>query len=234
MWSGGMQKGLFLSTLLIKVSNIVLLHYRPLLKVTLWQSFKQIFTSPSSAASVSVLNNHFDYEAIPSSRKKVRMRKGPPWTNIASLIGLKSLTPRAITYMAVQVCSAPCDPWYFYTNWLALSYGFHFPMWIAGTPTTLTSTTTNLTALFLTFSSCPVVRSPRSTLTASLQLGTSWCLDTQRQHQSPGAVVHLLPRWLHGAQFHTTWQCHINRVYSLAHCNDCLCETQSQTVQAGL
>ncbi|KZP12544.1 hypothetical protein FIBSPDRAFT_681056, partial [Athelia psychrophila] len=95
--------GLFLSTLLIK-------------------SFKQIFTSPSSAASVSVLNNHFDYEAIPSSRKKVRMRKGPPWTNIASLIGLKSLTPRAITYMAVQLWFSLSNVNSWHTNNIDFNY----------------------------------------------------------------------------------------------------------------
>ncbi|KZP12900.1 hypothetical protein FIBSPDRAFT_754335, partial [Athelia psychrophila] len=78
-----MEKGLFPSALLIK-------------------SFNNIITSPSSAVSVSVLNDLVNSENILPASKKAK-RKGPTHSNIASLIGLKSVTPRTITYTAVQL-----------------------------------------------------------------------------------------------------------------------------------
>lgn len=97
-----MEKGLFLSALLIKVCSAAL-HRKAVIYMVLWQSFKNIFTSPSSAASVSVLDDLVNSENIPPASKRAK-RKGPTRSNVASLIGLKSVTPRTIAYTAVQVC----------------------------------------------------------------------------------------------------------------------------------
>ena len=60
------------------------------------QAFKFIFTSPSSVTED-------DVEAPPRTKRR---KKAPTATrsNVASLVGLRAVTPRSIAYVAVQVC----------------------------------------------------------------------------------------------------------------------------------
>ncbi|KAI6164767.1 hypothetical protein EDD17DRAFT_1506196 [Pisolithus thermaeus] len=71
------------------------------------QAFKHIFTSPSSADVDSVADDTDDEIQASTSEPPLKRRKGPTdkrtRSNVVSLIGMKSITPRAIAYTAVQV-----------------------------------------------------------------------------------------------------------------------------------
>ena len=93
------ELGLFRSAILLKVWNCTgwstAAQWLP-------QAFKFIFTSPSSAQDIE---GQEDVEShIPSSRKRSRRnQKAPTRGHVANLLGMKSVTPRAIAYVAVQV-----------------------------------------------------------------------------------------------------------------------------------
>jgi len=64
------------------------------------QAFKYIFTSPSSAEfTADDLNSGF-LLAQPKKRRRSERRTR---SNVASLLGMKTVAPRAIAYIAVQV-----------------------------------------------------------------------------------------------------------------------------------
>ncbi|KIK21883.1 hypothetical protein PISMIDRAFT_103324, partial [Pisolithus microcarpus 441] len=71
------------------------------------QAFKHIFTSPSSADVDSVADDTDDEIQASTSELPLKHRKGPTdkrtRSNVASLIGMKSVAPRAIAYTAVQL-----------------------------------------------------------------------------------------------------------------------------------
>jgi hypothetical protein len=94
------EKGLFKSGLLIKVYSSFVLN---LLSLTYGQVFKFIFTSPTSAIEVSI--NSSTNGAPPPKRSK--KSAGATRSNVASLIGMRRVTPRSIAYVALQVCSVP-------------------------------------------------------------------------------------------------------------------------------
>lgn len=68
------------------------------------KAFKQIFTSPTSALKM---------DDKPPSRKHQRRDERSTRTHVASLIGMKSVCPRAIAYVAVQLRFAlsSCGAW---------------------------------------------------------------------------------------------------------------------------
>jgi hypothetical protein len=66
-----------------------------------WQAFKFLFTSPTSAQDINNENDVEDQIARP--QKRSRSRKAPTRGNVANLLGMRSVTPRAIAYVAVQV-----------------------------------------------------------------------------------------------------------------------------------
>jgi hypothetical protein len=65
------------------------------------QAFKFIFTSPTSAHDVSCENDIQDHARPVSNRS--RSRKAPTRGNVARLLGMRSVTPRSIAYVAVQL-----------------------------------------------------------------------------------------------------------------------------------
>lgn len=94
------ELGLFRSAILLKVR--VCTSWFLAITQSLSQAFKFIFTSPSSAQDIE---GQEDVELhIPSSRKRSRRnQKAPTRGHVAGLLGMKSVTPRAIAYVAVQV-----------------------------------------------------------------------------------------------------------------------------------
>lgn len=93
------EKGLFKSGLLVKVCSSFVLN---LLSLTCGQAFKFIFTSPTSAIEVPI--NTSTNGAPPPKRSK--KSAGATRSHVASLIGMRRVTPRSIAYVALQVCSA--------------------------------------------------------------------------------------------------------------------------------
>lgn len=91
-------KGLFKNALLVK-------------------AFKHIFTSPSSTDFDSVPDDTDDDSRVSSAEPPPKRRKGPSdrrsRAHVASLIGMKSVAPRAIAYTAVQLRFAlsSCTSW---------------------------------------------------------------------------------------------------------------------------
>jgi len=73
-----------------------------LLSLTLFsQAYKYIFTSPTSANEVSTdVTEDSAQPALKRSKKSL----GATRSHVASLIGLRRVTPRSIAYVAVQVC----------------------------------------------------------------------------------------------------------------------------------
>lgn len=95
------EKGLFKSAILVKVcyqlSNIfwpVHLNH---------QCFKFLFTSPSSAQDIDTEKDLDEPSFRPS---KSRKRRAPTRGHVANIMGLKTVTPRSIVYVCVQVCSS--------------------------------------------------------------------------------------------------------------------------------
>ncbi|KAI5981102.1 hypothetical protein EDD15DRAFT_2416898 [Pisolithus albus] len=91
-------KGLFKNTLLVK-------------------AFKHIFTSPSSADFESAPDDTDNDSGVLAAEPPLKRRKGPSdrrsRSHVASLIGMKSVSPRAIAYTAVQLRFAlsSCTSW---------------------------------------------------------------------------------------------------------------------------
>ena len=70
------------------------------------QAFKHIFTSPSSADSEDVVDDTDQEDQTPMERPPKRQRGSSEkrsQAHVATLIGMKSVSPRAIAYTAVQV-----------------------------------------------------------------------------------------------------------------------------------
>lgn len=63
------------------------------------QAFKYIFTSPNSASTIE--HEHEDDSGRPA--KRVRRNAPSTRSNVATLIGMHSVTSRSIAYVAVQV-----------------------------------------------------------------------------------------------------------------------------------
>jgi len=70
-----------------------------LLALIYGQAFKFIFTSPTSAIEVSI--NSSTNGALPPKRSK--KSAGATRSHVASLIGMRRVTPRSIAYVALQV-----------------------------------------------------------------------------------------------------------------------------------
>lgn len=70
------------------------------------QAFKFLFTSPTSAQDISCEDDIND-QATQTMRplKRARNNKAPTRGHVAQLLGMKSVTPRAIAYVSVQVSS---------------------------------------------------------------------------------------------------------------------------------
>ncbi|KAI6015757.1 hypothetical protein BKA83DRAFT_4498437 [Pisolithus microcarpus] len=96
-------KGFFKNKLLVQVGHSLPLEVR----LRLLQAFKHIFTSPSSADVDSVADSTDDEIQVSTSELPLKCQKGPTnkraRSNVASLIGMKSIAPRAIAYTVVQV-----------------------------------------------------------------------------------------------------------------------------------
>jgi hypothetical protein len=65
------------------------------------QTFKFIFTSPTSAQDIE--NDKDLMDEAPRPLKRVKHTKAPTRGHVAHLLGMKTVTPRAIAYIAVQV-----------------------------------------------------------------------------------------------------------------------------------
>ena len=64
-----------------------------------------LFTSPTSALDINSENDVEDQ--APPARKRAQSHKAPTHGNVANLLGMRSVTPRAIAYVAVQVTASP-------------------------------------------------------------------------------------------------------------------------------
>jgi hypothetical protein len=91
-----MEEGLFRNGMLVKVSLATSSDF-------IWhkhsQAFKYLFTSPTSANDDAPVN-----DAPQPSAKRAKRNLGATRSHVASLIGMRHVTPRAIAYVAVQVC----------------------------------------------------------------------------------------------------------------------------------
>jgi hypothetical protein len=66
-----------------------------------YQAYKHIFTSPTSAEDI---DDQRDLEEhAPRPHKRSRRQRAPTRGNIANIMGMGSVTPRSIAYVAVQV-----------------------------------------------------------------------------------------------------------------------------------
>jgi hypothetical protein len=99
--AANLEHGLMKSKLLIMVNG-------PVISIdswlNAWQGFKAIFTSPSSANEVDGEGNGAD---IIENNRRARKRsdQAKVKTCVASIIGMRKVTPRAIAYAACQVSS---------------------------------------------------------------------------------------------------------------------------------
>lgn len=92
-------KGLFQSPILVKVCHQIFSSSYTASLLLSQQAYKYLFTSPSSVSED-------DAEGLENPRPSKRAKKALTATraNVALLIGLNSVTPRSIAYVAVQVC----------------------------------------------------------------------------------------------------------------------------------
>jgi len=98
-WNMGYSKAPFLSR--YNPSHQCLALLRDIL-----QAFKFLFTSPTSAHDI---NDENDLEnKAPRPPKRARSQKAPTRGNVASLLGMRAVTPRSIAYVAVQVRASLC------------------------------------------------------------------------------------------------------------------------------
>jgi hypothetical protein len=95
--------GLFRSAILVKVCTAAQDMQLPIKLNMLCQAFKFIFTSPTSAQDINDENDVEDPASLPT--KHLRNRKAPTRGHVANILGMRSVTPRAIAYVAVQVVS---------------------------------------------------------------------------------------------------------------------------------
>lgn len=103
------EHGIFQSAILVKVHWPNLTLNQPLNDTKNSQAFKFIFTSPTSAQYITSENDLQNPEAQPSKRAK--HQKAPTRGNVAKVLGMRSVSPRAIAYVAVQVPNF-CQPYY--------------------------------------------------------------------------------------------------------------------------
>jgi hypothetical protein len=69
----------------------------------LLQAYKYIFTSPTSANNVSVDTVEAENDDMPPAPKRSKKNLAATRSHVASLIGLRKVTPHSIVYVAVQV-----------------------------------------------------------------------------------------------------------------------------------
>jgi hypothetical protein len=98
------EKGLFRSAILLKVCCIPSPQMRLRCSfIAAIQAFKFILTSPTSALDIDC-DDDVD-EHVPAARKRFRRnQKAPTRGHVANLLGMKTVTPRSLAYVAVQVC----------------------------------------------------------------------------------------------------------------------------------
>ena len=92
-------KGLFKNKLLVWVGFDILLM---MVWLIVLQAFKYIFTSPGSANSGDTVEDS-DTDTEPPPKRQRGTSEKRTRSHVATLIGMKSVSPRAIAYAAVQV-----------------------------------------------------------------------------------------------------------------------------------
>jgi len=96
------EKGLFHSAILLKVCSRP--HETEMLIAAI-QAFEFIFTSPTSALNIDC-DEDVD-EHVPAAWKHSRQnQKAPTHRHVANLLGMKTVTPQSLAYIAVQVCNS--------------------------------------------------------------------------------------------------------------------------------
>ena len=66
------------------------------------QAFKFIFTSPTSAQDIEC-EADMDEHVLSARKRSRRNQKAPTHGHVANLLGMKTVTPRLLAYIAVQV-----------------------------------------------------------------------------------------------------------------------------------
>lgn len=105
--------------------------------ILILQAYKFIFTSPTSAEEIE---NEKDLEG-PAARpaKRSRRHRAPTRGHIANIMGMKSVTPRSIAYVAVQVSAKFPSPFVQLIHCI-YSYDLPCPMQVLGMGPTAAST----------------------------------------------------------------------------------------------
>lgn len=120
--SGNIEKGLFRSALLLKVSRAISNGQHCLFET---KAFKHIFTSPSSAKEVEGDGNGAD-AIMASQHRRTSESDAATRSHVANIIGMKMVTPRSIAYTACQVCATAFA--YFSPSRLILPTASVFPL----------------------------------------------------------------------------------------------------------
>lgn len=94
-----------------------------------FQMFKFLFTSPTSAQSIDTEKDLDEPVSRPS--KKRRNNRAPTRGHVANLIGMRSVTPRSIAYVAVQVRISSSIV-ILLPNQMTLSFALLYPMQVHG------------------------------------------------------------------------------------------------------
>lgn len=94
-----------------------------------FQTFKFLFTSPTSAQSIDTDKDVDEPASRPS--KKRRNNRAPTRGHVANLIGMRSVTPRSIAYVAVQVRTLSSVV-ILLPNQMILSFALLYPMQVHG------------------------------------------------------------------------------------------------------
>jgi hypothetical protein len=104
MASDDVEDGLFRSAILVKVTTAFICYLGDIANDACCQGFKFLFTSPSSAEEIGSENDIVGAGQTSERQKRQKgSRKAPTRRNIANLLGIRSVSPRAIAYVAVQV-----------------------------------------------------------------------------------------------------------------------------------
>jgi hypothetical protein len=103
--SDDVEDGLFRSAILVKVAAAFTCYLVDVANDVHCQGFKFLFTSPSSAEEISSENDIIGAGQTSERQKRQKgSRKAPTCGNVTNLLGIWSVSPRAIAYVAVQVC----------------------------------------------------------------------------------------------------------------------------------
>ncbi|KIM63735.1 hypothetical protein SCLCIDRAFT_116469, partial [Scleroderma citrinum Foug A] len=81
--------------------------------VMLMQAFKHVFTSPSSVDSENVVSETDQEDCKPPLKCQKGSNEKCNQSHVAALLGMKSVSPHVIAYIAVQLCFALsiCNCW---------------------------------------------------------------------------------------------------------------------------